>query len=264
MDVDIDEDDDEEFFPLNQEQAALKPAPSLARVSPIDFPPSSPIVSSPPTPPLKLVTNEDNTLTEASLKDLSSHVTCDFLEVAIHQILYYRKLYPRGVFSKRKKYEVPVFIAWHPGLRDYIKNVVKSLKPLVAENVIRRVVLNILTDDTPVEKFVFELNNVTASGNVSEDEYMINIEVSLRDALLRISSYDGKFEYDSKSSRFEVVVHVQGGSALDLIYESNPKLKWVQEDVDEPKNEKLVPLKSLTDSPFMKMQLFVLQAPNCS
>lgn len=35
-------------------------------------------------------------------------ILCEFLEVAIHLILYVREVYPSGVFQKRKKYNVPV------------------------------------------------------------------------------------------------------------------------------------------------------------
>lgn len=35
-------------------------------------------------------------------------ILCEFLEVAIHLILYVREVYPSGIFQKRKKYNVPV------------------------------------------------------------------------------------------------------------------------------------------------------------
>lgn len=35
-------------------------------------------------------------------------VLCEFLEVAVHLILYVREVYPVGIFQKRKKYNVPV------------------------------------------------------------------------------------------------------------------------------------------------------------
>lgn len=41
-------------------------------------------------------------------------VLCEFLEVAVHLILYVREVYPVGIFQKRKKYNVPVQVS--PGL----------------------------------------------------------------------------------------------------------------------------------------------------
>ena len=39
---------------------------------------------------------------------VGADVFCEFLEIAVHCILYTRGLYPAGVFEKRKKYNVPV------------------------------------------------------------------------------------------------------------------------------------------------------------
>lgn len=36
---------------------------------------------------------------------------CEFLEVAVHLILYVREVYPVGIFQKRKKYNVPVQVS---------------------------------------------------------------------------------------------------------------------------------------------------------
>lgn len=38
-------------------------------------------------------------------------VLSEFLEVAIHLILYVREVYPTGIFQKRKKYNVPVQVS---------------------------------------------------------------------------------------------------------------------------------------------------------
>ena len=38
-------------------------------------------------------------------------IVAEFIEVAIHCILYNRNLYPQGVFEKRKKYNVPVQVS---------------------------------------------------------------------------------------------------------------------------------------------------------
>lgn len=42
-------------------------------------------------------------------------ILCEFLEVAIHLILYVREVYPSGIFQKRKKYNVPVQVRDTPG-----------------------------------------------------------------------------------------------------------------------------------------------------
>jgi hypothetical protein len=46
-------------------------------------------------------------------------VLSEFLEVAVHLILYVREVYPVGIFQKRKKYNVPVQVS--PGARLDLK-----------------------------------------------------------------------------------------------------------------------------------------------
>ena len=42
------------------------------------------------------------------LQPVASGILSEFLEVAVHSVLYTRELYPAGVFTRRKKYNVPV------------------------------------------------------------------------------------------------------------------------------------------------------------
>lgn len=46
-------------------------------------------------------------------------VLSEFLEVAVHLILYVREVYPVGIFQKRKKYNVPVQVS--PGAQLDLK-----------------------------------------------------------------------------------------------------------------------------------------------
>lgn len=47
-------------------------------------------------------------------------VILDFLNVAIHQILFLRDIYPEEVFASAKQYGVPVKMSRHPELNQYI------------------------------------------------------------------------------------------------------------------------------------------------
>lgn len=49
----------------------------------------------------------------ASVPSVVADVLCEFLEVAVHLILYVREVYPVGIFQKRKKYNVPVQVNPH-------------------------------------------------------------------------------------------------------------------------------------------------------
>lgn len=51
----------------------------------------------------------------------------EFIEVAIHTILYVRQIYPADLFVRRKKYDTPVFQSRHPALNEYISGTVKAV-----------------------------------------------------------------------------------------------------------------------------------------
>lgn len=62
-------------------------------------------------------------MAESEATQIGLDIFSEFLEVAIHSILYNRELYPAGVFERRKKYNVPVQICVHPEVNQYITQV---------------------------------------------------------------------------------------------------------------------------------------------
>ncbi|KAJ7306629.1 hypothetical protein JRQ81_010048 [Phrynocephalus forsythii] len=86
------------------------------------------------------------TLTRQDLNfgQVVADVLSEFLEVAIHLILYVREVYPTGIFQKRKKYNVPVQMSCHPELNQYIQDTLHCIKPLLEKNDVEKVVVVIL------------------------------------------------------------------------------------------------------------------------
>ncbi|RXM91588.1 Mitotic spindle assembly checkpoint protein MAD2B [Acipenser ruthenus] len=76
------------------------------------------------------------TLTRQDLNfgQVVADILCEFLEVAIHLILYVREVYPSGIFQKRKKYSVPVQMSCHPELNQYIQDTLHCIKPLIVKD----------------------------------------------------------------------------------------------------------------------------------
>lgn len=58
-------------------------------------------------------------LINCAFSTVVADVLSEFLEVAVHLILYVREVYPVGIFQKRKKYNVPVQVS--PGGRLDLK-----------------------------------------------------------------------------------------------------------------------------------------------
>ncbi|XP_078805878.1 mitotic spindle assembly checkpoint protein MAD2B isoform X2 [Oryzias latipes] len=117
-------------------------------------------------------------------------VLCEFLEVAVHLILYVREVYPSGIFQKRKKYNVPVQMSCHPDLNQYIQDTLLCIKPLIEKNDAEKVVVVIMDKDhRPVERFVFEISQPPLL-SISSDCLLSHVEQLLRAFILKISVCD--------------------------------------------------------------------------
>ncbi|KAI9275125.1 DNA-binding protein [Helicostylum pulchrum] len=123
-----------------------------------------------------------NMSSDQSLQESIVSLTCEFLETWFHQILYIRNLYPRSIFEKEKKFQVPVYIATHPGVQEYISNFVQACYSLIAKDDIRFISLTILQQDEAVEKFVFEINLTCQEKELT----LTDLEYYLRSCLVKI------------------------------------------------------------------------------
>ncbi|KAJ3408205.1 MAD2 mitotic arrest deficient-like 2 [Chytridiales sp. JEL 0842] len=91
-------------------------------------------------------------------------VILEFLEVAIHSILYYRKVYPEDVFIRARKYQLIVRKSRHPLLNEYILDFLDGIKPDLLKGVLNKVHVVILDSlSNPVEKFVFQVRDAMES-----------------------------------------------------------------------------------------------------
>ncbi|KAG1754852.1 DNA-binding protein [Suillus paluster] len=94
----------------------------------------------------------------------------EFLEVAIHTILYVRQIYPADLFVRRKKYDTPVFQSRHPALNEYISGTVKAVSDeLVLGNVDKVVVVIKDRNQVALERFVFSIQNMIEIESYNKD-----------------------------------------------------------------------------------------------
>ncbi|KAL0951513.1 hypothetical protein HGRIS_008198 [Hohenbuehelia grisea] len=85
----------------------------------------------------------------------------EFIEVAIHTILYVRQVYPADLFIRRKKYNTPVFQSRHPALNEYISGAVKAVEEeLVSGNVDKVVVVLKNKEQIALERFIFAIQQM--------------------------------------------------------------------------------------------------------
>ncbi|KAG2149567.1 DNA-binding protein [Suillus cothurnatus] len=94
----------------------------------------------------------------------------EFIEVAIHTILYVRQIYPADLFVRRKKYDTPVFQSRHPALNEYISGTVKAVSDeLVLGNVDKVVVVIKDRNQFTLERFIFSVQNMIEIESYNKD-----------------------------------------------------------------------------------------------
>ncbi|OCH86053.1 DNA-binding protein [Obba rivulosa] len=94
----------------------------------------------------------------------------EFIEVAIHTILYVRQVYPADLFVRRKKYDTPVWQSRHPALNEYISGAVKAVADELALGNVDKVVVVIKNkEDVPLERFIFAMQNMIQVESFNKD-----------------------------------------------------------------------------------------------
>jgi len=85
----------------------------------------------------------------------------EFIEVAIHTILYVRQVYPPDIFVRRKKYETPVHQSRHPALNEYISGAVKAVRDELEQGNIEKIII-VIKDQNQValERFIFSVEHM--------------------------------------------------------------------------------------------------------
>ncbi|PWA33002.1 hypothetical protein CCH79_00016855, partial [Gambusia affinis] len=143
-------------------------------------------------------------------------ILCEFLEVAIHLILYVREVYPSGIFQKRKKYNVPVQMSCHPELNQYIQDTLHCVKPLIEKNDAEKVVVVIMDKEHhPVERFVFEISQPPLL-SISSDTLLSHVEQLLRAFILKISVCDAVLNNNPPGCSFAVLVHTRDAATRNM------------------------------------------------
>lgn len=83
----------------------------------------------------------------------------DFLTVAIHTILYERKIYPQTSFLSARKYNFAVRQNRHPKVWEWINDAIAALETELLKGTVDRVAVVIFTkENNPIERFMFDVS----------------------------------------------------------------------------------------------------------
>ncbi|CAN7985528.1 unnamed protein product, partial [Ixodes hexagonus] len=213
----------------------------------------------------------------------SPGIVAELLEIAIHNILYSRKVYPEAAFQKSRKYNIPIQVAVHPQVVDYIDSCVMTMHKLLQRNELRKMVLNIAdAAHNPVEQFVFEVSvpvdgtpQSNGASKPEEDSYLLDVEAAARAICLKVTTSDSVLQDNpegqspsshlfSQSCSFSIQLHVAESTAMRLSLSDDAddqSFPWIEadsKDTDIPGGS-IIPLKCANIT-IGKVHLYVVES----
>lgn len=183
----------------------------------------------------------------------------EFIEVAIHTILYVRQIYPAELFVRRKKYETPVFQSRHPALNDYISGAAKAVGDELAHGTVDKVVVVIKDkEEVALERFIFSVENMVEvesfNKNVSVEGAMTSTSLIqyFRSFLVKLSMIEAQIGqmYLGDNVSFAVVLELKDGEAPSVSQTKDPP-PWIPADTQHT-----------TDGASDKAELHMIRAVN--
>ncbi|XP_076679802.1 DNA polymerase zeta subunit 2 [Andrena cerasifolii] len=196
-------------------------------------------------------------------KIVGSDILLEFLEVAFNHVLFFRNLYPKEIFVKKKIYSTTVYVSEHPELNEYIKNVLNAIRELVKEDENSVKAVNLVfynRTKQPIEKFVFELVKLQANA-AEKDPYYLKTEEALRTICLKLSMCGAYLKPLPEDSSFSI--EIQTYETAHVAVSENPRCEdfpWIIDEGNlEMRDNNLLPLKTVrTDC--LNLQMYVLES----
>ncbi|CED84626.1 Mitotic spindle checkpoint protein [Phaffia rhodozyma] len=94
----------------------------------------------------------------------------DFLETAIHTLLYVRQVYPSELFLRRQRWGVVVQMARHEGVRAWVGKSLEVIGKQLIEGNARTVVLIFMSaEGFPSERWLFQFDDVDQISKSSDE-----------------------------------------------------------------------------------------------
>ncbi|KAI0555270.1 DNA-binding protein [Xylaria curta] len=93
-----------------------------------------------------------------------------FLTVCIHNILYYRGLYPATTFLTSRAYNLPVHQSRHPTVCAWVRDAVDALRAQIAQGAVERLAVVVYDGKSAVmERWMFDIAQFPVWKDVSGD-----------------------------------------------------------------------------------------------
>ncbi|KAI1809234.1 HORMA domain-containing protein [Poronia punctata] len=91
-----------------------------------------------------------------------------FLTVCIHNILYYRNIYPATTFLTSRAYNLPVHQSRHPAVCAWVRDAVDAARAQIAQGCVERLAVVVYdAGGRPLERWMFDLARLPVWNGVS-------------------------------------------------------------------------------------------------
>jgi len=138
---------------------------------------------------------------------------CEFCEVAFHEILCQREVYPKEVFEPRKRYGMKVHMSRHPELNEYIYNVIDGARQWMKKDNVHSISISILSEDRrPLERFVFDMQTSMSANTEFDQQSREAFENALKGAVFRL-----KLFLNAGSDGAQPISNKAGGSFVAMV-----------------------------------------------
>lgn len=155
----------------------------------------------------------------------------DFLTVAIHTILYERRLYPQTSFLSARAYNYSVRQSRNPKVCEWINDAMVAVSAELFKATVARIVLVVYdTASQPLERYVFDtsrfpvvppgehgtpLVRTIVDGGQSQHQLvlpMVELEEQLRATMSRLSGCGAQLQALPESCSYNIAVELKDGS----------------------------------------------------
>ena len=245
-------------------------------LSPFDPPLSHPISPKPTTPQPNRARHRAQMATDPSMNP-STVTDClsECLEIAIHQILYCRKVYPQSIFESRSYLGVSTHTSRHPVLNKYISDTVKLAGPALASGTAGALMLLIIDEakgnsnsNGVLERFVFDFEQELSSSksrssscstiSSGQFEQLRSLENGFRNLIMKLLTLN-ECSYSSlpHTATFKLCLqahtnysNVNIGSESETLQRALQNGEWYQPDTNScvltvERGVRMIPLKSV-------------------
>lgn len=161
----------------------------------------------------------------------------EFFIVAIHSILYIRRLYPQDTFRAAHQYGIVVYQSRHPKVCEYVEHMARSCMKFVKKGIVDKVSLVVISENGfPVERFAFDLRDFPklsdklATTTIDEDSGISYQQVcsQYRACIVTLTSLSHSFGAAVSNATFSIIMETKDDESR--LFEIDPESIWIAGD----------------------------------